>query len=175
MADKKTNLKDAIMDLARSLESVFRKYTKSTREKAWDRITGKEGQREVQKIIVDPNRQLSIFGKLATQKESFETRGPKIVWLDDERPMPEGFDLHVKTASEAIALIRAGMVYHISLDHDLGHDSNGTGYDVAKFIEEGAFQGSIAPMEVSVHSANPVGANNMKRCIDNAKKFWGLS
>ena len=174
MADKKTNLKDAIMDLARGLESVFRKYTKSTREKAWGRVTSKDGEREVRKIIVDPNRQLNICGKLATQKESLETRGPKRVWLDDERPMPEGFDLHVKTAREAISLIKSGVVHSISLDHDLGDDANGTGYDVAKFIEEGAFQGSIAPMEISVHSANPVGSNNMRKCIDNAKRFWGF-
>lgn len=175
MADKKTNLKDAIIDLARGLESVFKKYTRSTREKAWDRMTSKDGEREVRKIIADPNRQLNIFGKLATQKESADFRGSKKVWLDDERPMPEEFDLHVRTAREAMELIKSGVVHKISLDHDLGEKSNGTGYEVAKFIEEGAFQGSIAPMEVSVHSANPVGSKNMRMCINNAKRFWGFS
>lgn len=171
MADKKTNLKDAIMDLARGIESTFRKYTKNTREKAWDKITSKDGEREIRKIIVDPNRQLSPFAKLANQRESYE-RGLKM-WLDDERSMPEGFDLHVKTAKEAIDMIRKGGVSMVSLDHDLG-DGNGTGYDVAKYIEESAFNGALIPVDVRVHSANPVGRANINRCIENAKRFWGF-
>lgn len=94
------------------------------------------------------------------------------VWLDDERPMPAGFDRHVRTANEAIDIIKSGGVSLISLDHDLGEDSNGTGYDVAKFIEEGAFLGTVPPMEVRVHSANPVGASRMRMCIENAKRYW---
>ena len=172
MADKKTNLKDAIMDLARGIESAFKKYTKSTRERAWEKITGKDGEREIRKIIVDPNRQLSPFAKLANQRESSE-HGLKM-WLDDERPMPEGFDLRVKTAAEAIDAIRRGGVSMVSLDHDLG-DGNGTGYEVAKYIEESAFNGGLIPMEVRVHSANPVGRANMNRCIENAKRFWGFT
>lgn len=175
MADKKSNLKDAIMDLARGIESVFRKYTKTTRERAWERITSKDGEREVRKILLDPTRQLSPFGKLINQKESFEGQSAVRVWLDDERPMPEGFDLHLKTAREAIDLIRTGRASAISFDHDLGGEENGNGYEVAKFIEEGAFQGAIAPIDMYVHSANPVGANNIRRCIDNAKRFWGFS
>ena len=171
MADKKTNLKDAIMDLARGIEAVFRKYSRNTREKAWSRITGKDGEKEIKKIMVDPTRQVSIFAKLANQTES---AGAAVrMWLDDERPMPAGFDLHVRTAKEAIEAIKSGRVSEISLDHDLGGEENGTGYEVAKFIEEAAFQGALAPMRLVVHSANPVGANNIRRCIDNANRFWG--
>lgn len=170
MADKKTNLRDAIMDLARGIESVFRKYTRSTRDKAWRKITGPDGEREIKKILIDPTRQLSPFGKLVTQKES--ASGGVRMWLDDERPMPKGFDVHVRTAEEAIKMLKTGVVYEASLDHDLGTGS-GTGYDVAKFIEEGAFQGSLMPMVISVHSANPVGVKNIRNCIKNANRFWG--
>lgn len=170
MPDKKSSIKDAIMDLARSMESVFRKYTKNTREKAWDRITSKDGEREVRKILVDPVRQLSSFAKLATQKES-ALRGLRL-WIDDERPMPDGFDVHARTADDAIRAIDAGGVSLVSLDHDLG-DGNGTGYEVAKYIEEGAFNGDLPPMEVRVHSANPVGRKNIMRCVENAIEFWG--
>lgn len=173
MADKKTNLKDAIMDLARGIESVFRKYSRSTREKAWGKIIGADGEKEIKKIMVDPTRQLSTFAKLVTQKESAENGESIRMWLDDERPMPKGFDLHVRTAEEAIRAIKSGRVVEVSLDHDLGNERFGTGYDVAKFIEESAFDGSIAPLKVSVHSANPVGTKNIKRCIDNATRFWG--
>jgi hypothetical protein len=46
--------------------------------------------------------------------------GKIALWLDDVRPMPEAFDVHVKTAEEAIALLRRGIVVKISFDHDLG-------------------------------------------------------
>lgn len=170
MADKKTNLKSAIMDLARGIEAVFRKYTKSTREKAWEKITSRDGEREVKKILNDPNRQLDPFGKLANQRESAD--GGLTLWLDDERPMPSGFDVSADTADEAIELIKSGSFSLVSLDHDLGGESSGTGYDVAKFIEEGAFNGTLPPMEVRVHSANPVGVSRIRACIRNAEKFW---
>ena len=59
-----SNLKQAIMDITGNLEKSFRKITRSTRQKAWDRLTSPEGEKEIKKIIQDPNRQLSIFAKL---------------------------------------------------------------------------------------------------------------
>lgn len=172
VSSNQTNLKNAIVDIAKSLESVFKKYSRQTRSKAWERLTGKEGEREVRKIINDPTRPINTFQKLATQKESFnrEIR----VWLDDVRPMPDGFDVWVKTSKEAIDVLKRGGVSFISLDHDLGEEKTGTGYDVAKFIEEMAFERELSPMEIRVHSANPVGSKNMMSCINNARKFWGI-
>jgi hypothetical protein len=69
----KTNLRNAIVDLAKGLESVFKKYSRQTRNKAWKRLTSKEGQKEVEKILNDPGRPINTFQKLAT--ESFK------VWL----------------------------------------------------------------------------------------------
>jgi hypothetical protein len=103
------------------------------------------------------------------------------VWLDDIRPMPPGFDVHVRTAGEAIALLRRGGVRLISLDHDLGDAPNGTGYEVAKWIEEGAFRRSqgepdgLSPLAWQVHSRNPVGLGNMTRALRNADRFWQAS
>lgn len=64
-----TSLKNAIVDLARSLEGVFKKYSRQTRNKAWEKITGKDGEKEVKKIINDPSRPINTFQKLATQKD----------------------------------------------------------------------------------------------------------
>jgi len=97
------------------------------------------------------------------------------VWLDDERPMPPEFDRHAKTADEAIALLESGSVTFISLDHDLGEAKNGTGYDVACFIEYGAYSRLLAPIEVLIHSANPVGRMRMEQAIINAKYYWSIS
>ena len=61
------------------------------------------------------------------------------VWLDDVRPMKDDYDVWCKTAESAIDLISCGHVTHISFDHDLGTDTGLTGYDVAKYIENCAW------------------------------------
>ena len=104
------------------------------------------------------------------------------VWLDDCRPMPknEGYDVHVKTSKEAIALIEANKVGYMSFDHDLGYDvvsglfdySAGTGYDVAKVVERLAYEGKIDPFEWYVHSMNPTGADNIIAAMKKAEEFW---
>ena len=100
------------------------------------------------------------------------------VWLDDVREMPHGFDHHVRTATEAITLLATGAVRQISLDHDLGDEENGTGYEVAKWIEAKAFawgrgeDTGLPPLEWQVHSQNPVGVGNMTQALRNAERFW---
>lgn len=168
--DNKTNLRNAIVDLAKSLESVFKKYSRQTRIKAWSRMTSKAGEKEIKKILNDPDRPINTFQKLATESSSVRLK----IWLDDIRPMPQDFNLHVQTVAEAIDKLKTNHVVLISLDHDLGDYDTKTGYDVAKFIEESAFDGSLIPLEIRIHSANPIGVNNMKMCINNAYKFWGL-
>ena len=93
------------------------------------------------------------------------------IWLDDERPMPPEFDYHAKTAVEAIELLAAGSVTTISLDHDLG-DDGGTGYEVACYIERGAYDGTLSAIAVTIHSANPVGRGRMEQAIERAKQYW---
>ena len=94
------------------------------------------------------------------------------LWLDDLRPMPFGYDIHVKTAEETIKLLEKGDVVYISFDHDLGEEENGTGYDVAKWIEEAAFNKLIPQLKWKIHSANPVGEKNIKLAMDKADEFW---
>lgn len=94
------------------------------------------------------------------------------IWLDDVRLPPDGYSIHVGTAHGAIGILRTGMVTFISFDHDLGPDENGTGYDVAKWIEENAYSGLLRSIEWEIHSANPIGRNNIEKAMLNAKKFW---
>jgi len=51
------------------------------------------------------------------------------VYLNDERKTPDGW-VRVYWPDEAIELLKTGCVADISLDHDLGDDERGTGYDV---------------------------------------------
>jgi hypothetical protein len=95
------------------------------------------------------------------------------IWLDDERPAPAGF-MHAKTAREAIKAIEAGLVTEVSLDHDLGEGNfQGSGYEVAEFIEEAAYFGRIKRIKWAVHSMNPIGAKRMRAALSKADKYWG--
>ncbi|MDN5500157.1 MAG: hypothetical protein L0G80_09525, partial [Shewanella sp.] len=57
------------------------------------------------------------------------------IFLDDERLAPTGW-LHARWPDEVISCLAKGMVTDISLDHDLGDDARGTGYDVLLWIEQ---------------------------------------
>ena len=91
------------------------------------------------------------------------------VWLDDARPEPAGW-VRVWWPAEAIALLAAGRVAVISLDHDLGDDGIGTGYDVARWLEEQVVMHGFTPPEVRVHSANPVGRARMLQAIAGIRR-----
>lgn len=92
------------------------------------------------------------------------------LFLDDVRDKPVQYDIAVKTVHEAKAYIITGKVVAISFDHDLGTEE--TGYDLAKFIEEQAYHGNIKRISWNIHSANPVGAANIRAAMKNADKYW---
>ncbi|RQR26997.1 hypothetical protein DIE23_28495 [Burkholderia sp. Bp9143] len=75
------------------------------------------------------------------------------VFLDDERETPDGW-VRVYWPAEAIALLESGLVEELSLDHDLGDDDHGTGYDVILWIEEAVALRGFIPPKITVHSAN---------------------
>jgi hypothetical protein len=83
------------------------------------------------------------------------------VYLDDEREAPQGWT-RVYWPAEAIALLEQGNVEEISLDHDLGDDEKGTGYDVVRWIEQAVALHGFVPPVMRVHSANPAAAKRMK-------------
>lgn len=63
--NSRNNPTKAVVDIARSLSNVFKKYTISRRRKAWDDITSREGKKEIEKLLRNPNRPLNTFQKLA--------------------------------------------------------------------------------------------------------------
>lgn len=104
------------------------------------------------------------------------------LWLDDERDpnslkIQEEFGaepgmIWVKTAQAAINRLQNGDITYVSLDHDLGPISAGTGLDVAKWIEEQAFNNNIEFIEWDCHSLNPVGKKSIFAAMRNAEKYW---
>src|SRR6476646_5865222 len=97
------------------------------------------------------------------------------LWLDDERDPTDPYiqsefgadvdEIWAKTAHVAIHYLKQGRITFISLDHDLGSPSAGTGMDVALWIEEQAFHGNLPRLSWSVHSLNPVGSKNIAQAL----------
>ncbi len=96
------------------------------------------------------------------------------LWLDDARPAPDDYDIHVGDARAAIHWLRTGTVTVVSLDHDLGDQKIfGSGYDVAKWIEQAAHAGTLPRLAWAVHSSNPAGALRMRQALQSADRAWG--
>ncbi len=58
----------------------------------------------------------------------------------------------------------------LSLDHDLGDDDHGTGYDVVVWVEEQVYVNDFIPPKIKVHSANPSARVKMELGISNIEK-----
>lgn len=87
------------------------------------------------------------------------------IYLDDTRDAPQGW-VRAYWPREVIKLLQHNEVAVISLDHDLGDDKRGTGYDVLAWIEEQVFlHGWTPPAQIIVHSANGPAKERMLAAI----------
>ncbi len=97
------------------------------------------------------------------------------VYLDDVRQEPDGWT-RAYTAPEAIALLEAGGVTEISLDHDLGDQPGvGDGYDVVRYLEEKVHtdESFILPT-IHLHTANPVAWERMNAACRAIRRKGGF-
>lgn len=91
----------------------------------------------------------------------------KKLWLDDERPEPEGW-VRAKTAGIAIAHLASGTFGEVSLDHDLGPDFAGTGYQVICWLEEQVMTDPAFPAPiVHIHTQNAGARGRMAQAARN--------
>lgn len=101
------------------------------------------------------------------------------LFIDDERfpKTPNNWKI-ARTSKEAFELIeKFGAPNHISFDHDLGEDIDKkllpTAYDFAKELGDKILDGKITlpkDFTFNVHSANPVGAENIKNYMNSLLK-----
>lgn len=104
------------------------------------------------------------------------------IWVDDERKMPEGYTHPACSVNYAFWLIRYCYHHHgdleVSLDHDAGKyaDQGGDYIKILERLEEmcswnNGFRNYIRDKVVfHLHTANPVGRENMRRIIQ--KNGW---
>lgn len=91
------------------------------------------------------------------------------IYLDDERLPPPGW-LLARWPQEVIAALGYGGVEALSLDHDLGDDARGTGYDVILWLEEAVLTRGFVPPNISVHSANISARQKMEQGIASIRR-----
>ncbi|TNH75087.1 hypothetical protein CF141_10765 [Aeromonas hydrophila] len=92
------------------------------------------------------------------------------LYLDDERETPEGW-VRIFWPDEAIKWLKTGKVSEISLDHDLGNDRRGTGYDVILWIEKEVIIHGFIPPRIKVHSANSSARHKMELGVAIIERF----
>jgi hypothetical protein len=96
------------------------------------------------------------------------------VFLDDVRPGPEGWVL-ARWPEDVIELLMGGEVTHLSLDHDLGDDAKGSGYDVLTWIEETIAGGiEFVLPEIAIHTANPPARARMQAALDEIRVIYDM-
>lgn len=99
---------------------------------------------------------------------------PLRLWLDDERPAPDGWVV-CRWPDDMIRLLidnrEPGQIERISLDHDLGDDVRGTGYDVLVWIERAVYHNGYTPPAIQLHTANPAAMVRMRAAVD---AIWRL-
>ena len=100
------------------------------------------------------------------------------IYLDDIRfPKTSGWKI-ARSFEEFCDIIKTAGEFpsEVSFDHDLGIGK--TGYDAAKWMIEQDLDGVFSfprNFKFNVHSANPIGAKNIQRALDNYLKFkWSL-
>jgi len=117
----------------------------------------------------------------------------KKLYLDDIRtPKTEGWDI-VRSYDDFVNYIEQnGVPEEVSFDHDLsrehtkyyfdngGHDNppdplgvefkERTGYDAAKWLCDYCWTNGIPLPKWNIHSANPVGSDNIKFLLNNFEK-----
>ena len=108
-----------------------------------------EGQRQVDRAI--PEHRMRIY-------------------LDDERVAPAGW-VQARWPDEVIEYLKSGDVTELSLDHDLGDDERGTGYDVVLWLEEAVATRGFMPPRVAVHPANTSAKLKMEAGIRSIRRL----
>lgn len=98
------------------------------------------------------------------------------IWVDDERPAPDGYRCFTSTNSALRFMIpNITDIEIIDLDHDMGCNFGGDAIGILEEFERKSrrfadFKKAVENIKFKIHTANPVGAQNMRAIIE--KNGW---
>lgn len=96
----------------------------------------------------------------------------KRLWVDDERPIPKNYSeewTRAHSFHEAIMKLELMDICEVSLDHDIASFYGYTemnGVHIVQWMIQRKMDGYEVPSIIHVHSANPIGADNMRKLIE---------
>lgn len=93
------------------------------------------------------------------------------VFLDDLRTPPDNTWTLVRWPNDVIELLLTNEVTHLSLDHDLGNDDYGTGYDVIVWLEEAVYFDRVKAPIITIHSANSSARTKMLAGVEKIYQY----
>ena len=79
----------------------------------------------------------------------------------------------MRRPGEAVKFLKTGAVTDLSLDHDLGNERRGTGYDVVLWIEKAVATSGFVPPMMTVHSSNASARAKMEAGLERIRRFAG--
>lgn len=91
------------------------------------------------------------------------------LWVDDIRQPPSDEWTIARSFHEAIVKLELIDFQEVSLDHDIASfygNREMTGHDIVNWLVQRKMDGKHVPPIIKVHSANPVGVDNMEALID---------
>ena len=97
------------------------------------------------------------------------------LWLDDERDAPSAEWMVCRTVEDARRVLSTQPIHEMSLDHDLGEGVE-DGHDLLCWLEKQVWEENVPvwfclPV-MTVHSANPMGAAEMRKAIESIQRGW---
>ena len=97
----------------------------------------------------------------------------KSLYIDDNRPTPEGYTRTARTFEEARKLIVEEDWDLISFDHDLGEEEiRANGLTLMNILEDHVFIGLRKAPLVNVHTANAAARPAMRMCAERILNMW---
>ena len=99
------------------------------------------------------------------------------VYLDDLREPKGQYDIILRSYDAFVEYVKSVGEkigdHYISFDHDLGEEMSG--YDCAKFLINWCLDNEYDVPDYNIHSANPVGTENIESLFKTYKKVCGGS
>lgn len=82
----KSDPRDALSDIVYNLKSIFGRYDRTARRKAWDALEKPAGQKLVRGLVTNPERPIVGLPKLLSFKEWLETYQQTFPFMQEEDP-----------------------------------------------------------------------------------------
>jgi len=138
---QKSSQKEAIQDMMEKLAGVFKKYTRESRRKAWDKLTNAKGKKEVNKILTNPYRPLNQFRKLAL---SFKE------WMQEEEGLDDFFNKVKQRTLQKFESEQGRVSFQFPNDYESIMGASSEPATLSMPMRTGA--GSLSPMRLAAHN-----------------------